>query len=196
MLAHSGLYGDVRGEKPMMSRTGSLRIAAVALVAAAALPTMTSAAKPPIASPKVLQSVLDCRKVSDNAERLACYDQAAAAMESATSNGDLVAIDREQRRAARRNAFGFSLPSLAFLERGEKGDEANHLTAVIAEASQDPYGKWVIKLDDGAVWRQTEPEALANRPRKGSKVVLSRGALGGYFMTIDGQGAGKAKRES
>jgi hypothetical protein len=176
-----------------MPRTPSLTLAAVALVAATSLPAV--AAKP-VASPRVLQSVLDCRKVSDNTERLACYDKAAAAMESAASNGDLVALDREQRRAARRQAFGFSLPSLSFLDRGEKGDEANHLAATIVEASQDPYGKWVVRLDDGAVWRQTEPEALARRPRKGSKVVLSRGALGGYFMTIDGQGAGKAKRES
>jgi hypothetical protein len=176
-----------------MRPTRSLLFAAAMAMFAAALPA--EAAKE-AANPKVIQSLLDCRRLADNAERLACYDRAAAEVQSATSSGDLVTIDREQRRAARRQAFGFTLPSLAFLERGEKVGEVNRLTASVAEATQDPYGKWIIRLDDGAVWRQTEPEVLARRPRKGSAVVLSRGALGGYFMTIDGQGAGKAKRES
>ncbi|HXV01767.1 MAG TPA: hypothetical protein VG166_14835 [Caulobacteraceae bacterium] len=165
-----------------------------AVVAMAALAALPAAAAKEAASPKVIQSLLDCRKLGDNTERLACYDRAAAEVQSATTSGDLVSIDREQRRAARRQAFGFTLPTLGFLDRGEKG--ADRLTAQVAEATQDPYGKWVIRLDDGAVWVQTEPEGLARRPRKGSTVVLSRGALGGYFMTIDGQGAGKAKRES
>ena len=154
------------------------------------------AAPKPVASPAVVQGLLDCRNVADNAARLACYDKAAAAMESATASGDLVAIDREQRRAARRQAFGFSLPTLSFLDRGEKGGEADRITATLASASQDPYGKWVVRLDDGAVWAQVEPETLARRPRPGATVVISRGLMGSFFMTIDGQPAGKAKRQS
>ncbi|HEY2177961.1 MAG TPA: hypothetical protein VGH15_05210 [Caulobacteraceae bacterium] len=178
-----------------MRRTQLLLFAAAGAMSVLASARPAGAAKE-LSNPKVIQNLLDCRKLTDNAERLACYDREAAAVQTATSSGDLVTIDREQRRAARRQAFGFSLPSLAFLERGEKAGEVNHLTAQAAEVSQDPFGKWVIKLDDGAVWTQTEPEMLARRPRKGSSVVLSRGALGGYFMTIDGQGAGKAKRVS
>jgi hypothetical protein len=150
----------------------------------------------PIASPAVVQSLLDCRKQADNAERLACYDKAAAAMESATASGDLVSIDREQRRAARRQAFGFTLPSLSFLERGEKPEEADRITATVARANLDANGKWIIQLEDGAVWRQTEVQDLGREPRKGSKVVITKGLMGGYFLTIDGQGAGKARRES
>ena len=167
-----------------------LVIAALALGASASLAT----APKPLASPAVVQALLDCGKIADNGERLACYDKAAAALQSATASGDLVAIDREQRRAARRQSFGFALPSLSFLDRGEKEGPASHVTATVEEANQDPTDRWVIRLDDGAVWEQTEPEALGRRPHKGSTVVISRGAMGGFFMTIDGEGAGKAKR--
>jgi hypothetical protein len=144
----------------------------------------------------VVQGLLDCRKLADGGERLACYDKAAAAMEAATANGDLVALDRAQRRAARRQAFGFTLPSLSFLDRGEKAEEIDTLTATVASVSEDPYGKLVIRLEDGAVWRQTEVQDLARRPRKGSTVTFKRGMLGGYFLIIDGQPAGKARRDS
>jgi hypothetical protein len=151
---------------------------------------------PPIANPAVIQGLLKCRALTDSAERLSCFDKAAATIESATANGDLVAIDREQRRAARRQAFGFALPSLSFLERGDKPEETSRITAVVTSANINSNGQWVVQLEDGAVWRQTEGGELGRPPRKGSKVVISRGALGGFFMTIDGQGAGKAKRES
>jgi len=169
-----------------------LVIAGLALVASASV----AATPQPLASPAVVQALLDCGKITDNAERLACYDKAAAAMRSATASGDLVTIDREQRRAARRQAFGFALPSLAFLDRGEKEGPANRVTATVAEANQDPTERWVVHLDDGSTWVQTDPEPLGRRPHKGSAVVISKGAMGGFFMTIDGQGAGKARRES
>ena len=117
-------------------------------------------------------------------------------MDSATSSGDLVAIDREQRKAARRQAFGFTLPTLGFLDHGEKGEGADRITATVAEAHEDATGRWVVRLEDGAVWVQTEASMLGRTPRKGSTAVISKGALGSFFMTIDGQGAGKAKRES
>jgi hypothetical protein len=171
------------------------RMIVIALGLAAASAVAFAAPKgKEIGEPAVVQHLLDCRKLAGDAERLACYDKAAAAMESATASGDLVSIDREQRRAARRQAFGFILPTLSFLERGDKEGEADHITATIAEVSEDPYGKLVIKLDDGAVWTETEPEPLGRRPHKGSNVTISKGMMGGFFMTIDGQGAGKAKR--
>jgi len=169
---------------------------AMILAAALALAGGAVAAPKPVASSAVVQGLLDCRNVADNTTRLACYDKAAAAMESATASGDLVTLDREQRRAARRQAFGFTLPTLSFLDRGEKVVEADKLTATIASASQDALGDWVVRLDDGAVWAQTEPEPLARRPRPGATVVISKGMLGSFFMTIDGQPAGKAKRQS
>ena len=180
-----------------ISLTFTAALGAATLVAVfAAMVGVGAAAAPPAASPAVIQGVLDCRKLADNAERLACFDKTTAAMEHATASGDLVALDREQRRAARRQAFGFVLPSLSFLDRGEKTEEADNLIATVAAADEDPFGKWVVRLDDGAVWTQIEGSPLARRPHKGSVVKISKGALGGFFMTIDGEGAGKARRVS
>jgi hypothetical protein len=166
---------------------------AVVLAAASAFAIAAPRLKNP-GEPPVVQHLLDCRKLSGDAERLACYDKAAAAMESATASGDLVSIDREQRRAARRQAFGFILPTLSFLERGEKEGELNHISATARSAYRNSEGKWTVQLEDGAVWQQYQAEDLGRTPHQGSKVDISRGLMGSFFMTIDGQGAGKAKR--
>jgi hypothetical protein len=134
-----------------------------------------------------VQAVLDCRKIADSGERLACYDKAANAMEKAEATGDLVSVDREQRRAARHQAFGLPLPTLSFLDRGEKPEEVDRIIATVASASQDAYGKWTLHLDDGAVWRQIDDNALDRPPHRGSSVEIRRGLLGSFTVKIDGQ---------
>jgi hypothetical protein len=150
-------------------------------------------AAPPSSAPAV-QAVIDCAKILQNDQRLACYDAAVAAMAKAQTTGDLVAIDRAQRRAARRQTFGFSLPSLAFLDRGEKAEEVNNLDTTVTAVSRSADGKWVITVEGGAVWRQTDNNDLSKDPRVGSAVKISKGVLGAFFMNVDRQQAIRVHR--
>jgi hypothetical protein len=134
-----------------------------------------------------MRAVLDCRKLSDDAARLACYDQAVAAMASAEQSGELVSLDREQRRAARRQAFGFTLPTLSFLDRGEKPADLDKIDETLASAWQIAGDKWVFRMQDGAVWRQIDDEFLSRKPHEGSAIVIRRAMLGSYMLSVDGQ---------
>lgn len=154
-------------------------IVIAAIIAGAAAPA-------PSRAPAV-QTVLDCQKIGDGAQRLACFDSAVAAMARAETSGDLVTVDRAQRRAARHQAFGLTLPSLAFLDRGEKPEEVNRIEAKVAAASRDPAGRWLIQLDDGAIWRQIDDTNLYPAPRAGSLANIRRAALGSYFMSFQGR---------
>ncbi len=155
-------------------------------------------AAPPAAPGRepAVQMVLDCQKIADGAQRLACFDSAVAAMAQAETTGDLVTIDRAQRRAARHQAFGLALPSLAFLDRGEKSEEADRITAKVAAASLNPYGKWIVKLDDGAVWRQTDDNEILRPPHPGSTVEIRKAMLGSFTMKVDGQFAVRVHRDN
>lgn len=172
------------------SRPG-LAFALVAVMTAGA----AMAAGAPTRAP-VVQTVLDCRKVEDGVQRLACYDKAVDGMAQAEAKGDLVTVDREQRRAVRRQAFGLNLPSLAFFDRGEKSGEADRISAKVASASRNAGGKWVIRLDDGAVWRQIDDNDLYRTPHAGSTANIRRAALGSFFMNLDGQQAIRVHRDN
>jgi hypothetical protein len=133
-----------------------------------------------------MQSVLNCRAIQDGVQRLACFDKAVGEMAKAEQSGDLVAIDREQRRTVRRQAFGLTLPALAMFDKGEKADEANRIAVTLKGAARNGSGKWVLTLDDGAVWRQIDDGDLEPPPRAGEKAVIRRAALGSYMMHIEG----------
>jgi hypothetical protein len=140
----------------------------------------------PAARAPAMQSVLDCRAIADGAQRLACFDKAVGDMAKAEQAGDLIAIDRQQRRAVRRQAFGLTLPSLAIFDKGEKPEDLNRVDVTLARASRTGGGKWVFILDDGAIWRQIDDTDLEPPPRPGQKAVIRRAVLGSYMIHLEG----------
>lgn len=142
----------------------------------------------------VFQGLLDCKAKTNDAERLACFDAATASLGEAEKKGDIVVVDREMAKAARRQAFGFSLPSLDMFKNSEKPEEADRLTAPVATAYQGGDGKWVWELEGGAVWAQTDNERVNRAPKKGSTVEIRKASMGGFFLNSDGQRAVRARR--
>jgi hypothetical protein len=143
------------------------------------------AAEAPTRAPAV-QSVLDCRAITDNVQRLACFDKAVGEMAKAEQTGDLVTIDKEQRRTVRRQAFGLTVPSLSMFDKGEKPEDVNRIAVTVKSAVRNGAGKWIFTLDDGAMWRQIDDGELEPPPRAGEKAVIRRAALGSYMIHIDG----------
>jgi len=169
-----------------------------ALVAAGlvlALATASQAAPNDPGRAAVLKAVVDCRGIADSAARLACYDAAAARLDEAEAKGDVVVLDREQTRKARREAFGFTLPSLNVFNRGEEPEKIDRATYTVERAWKGSDGRWVVETDTGAVWRQTDDINILHKPKKGSNVEIKTAALGSYFMKLDGQTAMRAHRD-
>jgi hypothetical protein len=146
--------------------------------------------------PQLFRNLVACRALSDATARLACFDATSAAMENATQSKDLVIVDRAQVRATRRGLFGLNLPSLPIFGGGDDDDkdEVKSIESVAASASQDTNGRWIVRLQEGGTWTQTDSSPLGRRPRAGSKVVVNRAAMGSYMMRIDGQPGIRARR--
>jgi hypothetical protein len=172
------------------ARLGAGVIAAAGVLAVGAALAQGGAA----ALPAGLQRLLDCRSVSADSARLACYDAAVSELGRLLASGQIVAVDQEQVVKVRRQAFGFSLPSLSLFDRSDKPEELDRVSAVVDRAYHSGDGAWVIELEGGGVWRQIDSEPLGRAPRKGSKVDIRKAAMGSFFMNIDGQRAIRTKR--
>jgi hypothetical protein len=164
-----------------------------ALAAVGAWSAAAAAPKPAPTNAPVVQAVVDCRKIEDGAQRLACYDAAVEALTSAQKSGDLVTLDRGQRQAVRRQAFGFTLPTLAMFDTGEH--DVDRIDETLASASEGVEGRWTFRMQDGAVWRQIDDEFLSRRPHAGSAIVIRKAMLGSYMLSVDGQPGVRAHRD-
>ena len=181
--------------------TPRLPAAAGLLVAAAliASPAVSAPPKPEARRAAVLESLASCRREADGAQRLACYDKAAATLDEAEAKGQVVVLDREQVRSVRRQAFGLELPAFS-LFRGRGGGAAeehvDRISYTLERGGRLPDGKAVFfTTEEGTAWVQTDDEPIERPAHKGSQLAVRRAALGSYFCNVDGQRAVRCMRQ-
>ena len=174
----------------------SLLIVATLAAAAGAGPAAAQQSVPPQQRPEAFEALVRCRSVADATARLQCFDAAAANLQQAAERRDLVVVDRQQVRETRRRLFGLPLPRLGVFGGGdEEENEVRSIESTVASARQAGYGRWIVRLQDGSTWAQTDNETLAVDPRQGQTVKVERGALGSYRMRINNQPAIRVQRQ-
>ena len=182
-----------------------LRLAAFATLAACQFETVE-------ASPRddVLQGLQKCAAIQDDKGRLACYDalvrpaQVALARPPEPQEADHPPTQEEQK-----SWFGFDLSGLFgsspnqlstpqkfgsenLPETKQKVEEAqtelDSITAGLTEVAFTPFGKFIVFLDNGQIWRQLPGDsdlAQFRKPAKNNKVTISRGFIGSYNLTVN-----------
>ena len=175
------------------------KLVVTAFLAVSLLGTSSSkAAKSTQPRPEIFTKLLDCRKETDSAARLACYDAQVGAMDVASQRDEVVVLDKTELKKTRRSLFGFAFPKLPFLQDsdkdGDKADaEAARIEAKITSARSLGYGKWSFQLDDDSQWETTE--AIANRnPKSGMSIVIKRAAMGSFLGAVNGWPSVRMKR--
>ena len=115
-------------------------------------------------TPAVVTAVYQCRTLSDDAARLACFDKAAAALEQAQNTRALVFGDED------------AFPRF----------EGAELKSKIETVSASQAGRYVITLADGTRWLQTEWTRFMFDPKAGDSIVIRRGVTGTYRASSRG----------
>jgi hypothetical protein len=165
------------------------------LAAAGVAEAKVKPASPAAASPLVT-AIDRCRQIADPTQRLACYDSAAGALVSATSSGQVSIVDRGEVRQVRHSLFGFNLPKIPFFSGDTTANEAqDKLDSPVKSVKALNNGYYQIVIaDNNAVWITTEDSINFDPPRPGQKIEIVRGALGNYFLRINGQVGVRGKR--
>lgn len=136
-------------------------------------------------TPKIFTDVLQCRAITDPAQRLACFDRTVGTLAQAQQRKDVFVADKEAIREARRGLFGFSLPRVRIFGDDDMAEEVKAIETTIKSVSQGQKG-YIFTLQDGARWAQTDG-AYMDRPKAGAKIRIRRAALGSYMGTIEGR---------
>lgn len=164
-------------------------------MAAAALSLAAPAIAQTDAATVQIKDMIGCRAVTDNTERLACFDRAAASIDAAQSKGELVVLDRRAVIARKQSRFG--LPTVGTdLFGGSAADKATTFTqldtTIRAAAQAASVGRWNLELADGSVWQTIDAPSLP--PRAGAAITVRQASLGGYRATIARQRSILVKR--
>ncbi|PAX07189.1 hypothetical protein [Sphingomonas lenta] len=166
------------------------------VIGALALAAAGGAAAQSTERPALLSRLVDCRKLTADAERLRCYDAQVSALDEAERKREVVVVDRAQVREARRSLFGLTLPKIRLFgdrDDGPEEPEFAQIETTLKDAAQ-AGGRWRFTLADGANWVQTDSEELARTPRPGQAIRIRKGALGSFLANVERQPAIRVKR--
>ena len=166
-------------------------LAAAALAAPAALPAQKGKSRP---RPEAFEALVRCRALTDDTARLKCFDAAAATLQTAAENRDLVVVDRKQIQDTKRGLFGLDVPDLNPFGGDDGVEEIKSIESTVRSAMQDGDGRWVVTLEDNSIWAQTDNYPFAVNPKRGHKVKIVKASMGSYMMRVNNQPGVRAKR--
>jgi hypothetical protein len=158
----------------------------------------------------ILEAMGTCAAVADDKARLACYDTLSPRLKDALATPPAT-LQHPPTKQEQESWFGFDIGSLFGLGSSAKQttpqqfgsettpqgqaaqavvetEEINSITAVVTDYSFGPFGKFIVFLDNGQIWRQAEGEtdqARFLRNPQDNKIAISRGAFGSYSMQIN-----------
>ena len=166
-----------------------------------------SGQNPANAAVSPLEPIYACANKTDPTERLACFDAAVATIRAKEAKSEIVTFDKQRVEKVRREAFGFSLPSLPKLgfpafggaPKAEGKDQSVAAAAVEEDIEEQSFtvvstresaGRVVITLENGQIWRLTEAGELNSPKRPPYKVNIRTAAMGSFILTVEGRNKG------
>lgn len=158
-------------------------------------PGLAAQGAPTTSTPPVFQDLLRCRALSEAPARLACFDRASAAIAGAAERREVVMVDRAQIKRTKRSLFGLDIPNLSLFGGDDEEAEVKSIEAKIRSAHVNSDGRWIVMLDDGSAWQQTDRAMLGVSPRAGGAVVINRTVVGSYMMRVSGQPGIRVRRQ-
>lgn len=165
------------------------------IVAAAVIASSPASAVAPQERAETLARLTACRAVADGPARLACYDTAVSALDAAERQGEVVVMDRAQIGEARRQLFGFEMPTLPRLFGAESAVELDSIETTLQNAALVADNRWVFRLADGGVWRQIDSDRVNFRNRPGQAVRVRKATLGSFLLTVGDSRAVRVRRQ-
>lgn len=143
-----------------------------------------------IANSPVIGKLETCTALSDNAERLACFDREVGALVGASKEGDVRVVETEDITNARRKLYGYSLPNVGIFEAAtkEEKEEAARLQSVVTKVRQVSSKEWHFWIEEGdARWRVKSNSIRFKAPKVGDEVEFEPASLGTYWIRLNGR---------
>jgi len=171
----------------------TLRLFSASLLVAAATPAFSQEGS--VEADPYLDALKECRSLTDDADRLACFDREVGSVVAASEAGEVRVVDRAEITRTRRSLFGFNLPDLDLLGSGSDASDDDELfETTITQAQYASAKKVRFTTSEGAIWEMRNVPRRLRRIESGDTVTFKPASFGYYFVRIDGQMGVKGRR--
>lgn len=152
-----------------------------------------------------LTAVAKCTEIAGTAERLQCFDAAAATARDVLSEADKRAAAQKQEGDSEGGVlawFGFGSEAQPVTKPEDFGispatdnrpgapKAITEISAKVVEHARNAYGRSLFVLDNGQVWKQIDGDSteLRHRASEGQMSIrIEKAMMGSYSLYVDGK---------
>lgn len=132
-----------------------------------------------------LTTLYECAAIENDTDRLACFDSNVASLQVKEEKKEIVALDAESAKMIKREAFGFSLPSLPKLGLPMLGgdDDGPEVLTFPIKSVRKHGREYVFTMENGQVWKQSSGR-FNYIPKGDLTATIKSGAVGSFKMSV------------
>lgn len=130
-----------------------------------------------------LASIYACATIDNDAARLACFDDKVPELKVKEEKKEFVAIDAEAAKTIKREAFGFSIPSLPKLAFPDLLDSDREDAEFEVSNITTSTNGLVFRMKNGQVWEQISG-GYGYVPKGDLIATIKPKALGSYSLNV------------
>lgn len=147
-------------------------------------------AKPALAPSPLVGKLENCTTITDDAERLACFDREVAALVGASSKGSVRIVEQAEITEARKKLYGYQVPDAGIFaaQNDEEREAAKTLVSTITRVRKvgaKEYHIWIAEGD--AIWRMKSTSIRFRPPEIGDDVEFKPATMGTYWIRVNGR---------
>ena len=142
------------------------------------------------AANELIDDLNQCKEVENALERLVCFDEVSKHLPSSKLLESKTETLKNQENSKSKPVKKVELiedqtaQDFGIEHKQDISELPETLVAIVSSIKKDPYKKYIVSLDNGQIWKQTDSVYL--RLKVGGKVLIKRGALNSFFMAKDG----------
>jgi hypothetical protein len=129
-------------------------------------------------------ALLNCKKITQDDQRLACFDQIQLTSIPAETAAEAVVVAApvaaKSQTVLTEDDFGLEHKSAV------KDKLQANTTVHLTKLTKTPFGLLIFSFDNGQIWRQVSKETF--NAKTGKTYILERAAFNSFFLSEEGNG--------
>jgi len=147
-----------------------------------------------IGTSPIIGKLENCTAITDNDERLACFDREVGALVGASDKGEVKVVETEDITKARRRLFGFLIPKVGLFGDSDE-QEVTDLRSTITKVRQVSSKEWHFWIEEGnAKWRVKSNSIRFRAPKVGDEVEFKPATMNTYWIRLNGRKGARGNR--
>ncbi|MDJ0979844.1 MAG: hypothetical protein QNI87_15065 [Erythrobacter sp.] len=143
-----------------------------------------------ISNSPIVGKLESCLSITEDAERLACFDREVGALVGASNEGEVTVVETEEIAEARKKLFGYNVPDVGIFaaQSEEAKEDSNRLTSTVTKVRKVSSKEWHFWIEEGnAKWRIKTNSIRFRAPKVGDTVEFKPATMGTYWIRVNGR---------